>query len=89
MELTEIVTALVLVGLSSHLAIQHRRGLRQERRDAALRHLGELSRHMEVFNESRPANDPSAHAFDFSHYYVPVGLRIEQARRVIHKTRER
>jgi hypothetical protein len=74
----EIVTALVLIGLSSHIAIQHRHGVKQERRESAQRRLGGLSRHNEV---------PAGYASDYSRYYVPVGLRLEQARRVIREAR--
>ena len=87
MELTEIVAALVLIGLSAHIVVQHRRGVRHKRRESALRHLGDLSRHIEVPEESRPANEPAGQAFDASRSFVPVGLRLEQARRVIREAR--
>ncbi|HTE83232.1 MAG TPA: hypothetical protein VK821_00700 [Dehalococcoidia bacterium] len=66
-----MVAILVLVGLSSHIAIQHGLGVKQERQGSTRRRLGGLSRHIDALNESSPANEPALHSSDYSHYFVP------------------
>src|SRR5690349_16317606 len=90
-EVAEVVAAALLVGIGSHIVFHtaphylHRAD--RDRREQALRRLDNLTREIAVLKD--PETDaPAWQASDFSRFFVPAGLRLEQARRVIREARE-
>jgi hypothetical protein len=91
MEMAEFAGAVIMFSLGSHLAVRaaptHWQRGQRERRERALRRLADVVREAEP-----PAPKPLAsgtwQAAEFSRYFVPVGLRLDQARRVIREAQE-
>jgi hypothetical protein len=85
MEATKIIAVLVLLSLSTHSVMQT---VMLQRPNAEREKLGRLTRHVGQLNEARrQAGAQSWHAADFSRYFVPAGLRLDQARRAIREAR--
>jgi hypothetical protein len=90
MEVAEVLAAVLLVSLGSHIvfhaAPQRWHRADRERRDRALRRLDNLTRQIEILKQPDP-EPPAWQAADYSRYFIPSGLRLEQARRVIREAR--
>src|SRR6476646_7252716 len=86
MDVAEFVAAALLVGIGSHIvfhtAPQYWHRSARERREQALRRLDNLTREIAVLKEPE-ADNAVWQSADYSRFFVPQGLRLEQARRVI------
>jgi hypothetical protein len=80
------------LGVGSHIAFrtapQHWRREQRERRELALRRLTDLTRQAETVRDVQQAETSTWQASNYRHYSVPVGLRLDAARRVIREARE-
>ncbi|HET9320915.1 MAG TPA: hypothetical protein VFO27_14105 [Bryobacteraceae bacterium] len=71
-----------------HLGACHLRRAGERRRAAALRHLDDITR--QVQGLKRPDHlTQKWQASSYRRYYVPAGLHLEQARRVLREAQER
>jgi hypothetical protein len=98
-EVAELLAAVLLVSLGSHLvfhaAPQHWHRAQRERREQALRRLDNLTRQISELKQpvgselEQPVDEtPAWQSSDYSRFFVPSGLRLEQARRVIREARD-
>ena len=92
MEIAELAGAVLLFSLGSHLAVRtapaHFQRAERQRREQTLRRLSEVVRNAQPAEPARPLADGTWQAADFSRYFIPVGLRLDQARRVIREARD-
>jgi hypothetical protein len=88
----ELAGAVLILSLGSHLAVRSapRRFHRAERlrREEALRRLSDVVRRAQPTESPPPLAAGTWQAADFSRYFVPVGLRLGEARRIISEARE-
>jgi hypothetical protein len=91
MEMAEFAGAVIMFSLGSHLAVRaapaHWQRGQRERRERALRRLADVVREAEPAQQ-KPLASGTWQAAEFSRYFVPVGLRLDQARRVIREAQE-
>jgi len=91
MEMAEFAGAVIMLSLGSHLAVRtaptHWQRGQRERRERALRRLADVVREAEP-TQQKPLASGTWQAAEFSRYFVPVGLRLDQARRVIREAQE-
>jgi len=91
MEMAEFAGAVIMLSLGSHFAVRaaptHWQRGQRERRERALRRLADVVREAEP-PQPRPLTTGTWQAAEFSRYFVPVGLRLDQARRVIREAKE-
>jgi hypothetical protein len=89
----ELAGAVLVLTLGSHLAVRSAPGRFQRaerhRREQALRRLNDVVRNAKPLEAPRPLAPGTWQAADFSRYFVPVGLRLDQARRVVREARDR
>ena len=91
MEMVEFAGAVIMFSLGSHLAVRaapaHWQRGQRERRERALRRLADVVREAEP-PAPKPLSSRTWHSAEYSRYFVPVGLRLDQARRVIREAQD-
>lgn len=92
MEVAELAGAVLIFSLGSHLAVRsapsHWQRAERERRQRMLDRLAEVARNAERPRPLAPLQPGVWQAAEYSRYFVPMGLRLDQARRVVREGRE-
>jgi hypothetical protein len=87
MELAELLAAAVLGALASQAASRgaHRYWRRADRarREEALRHLDEVTRQLQALKHPPRSAGGRWQSAAYRRYFVPAGLHLEQARRIL------
>lgn len=92
MEVAKFAGAVLIFTLGSHLALRTAPApwnrAKRERREQTLRRLADVVRSAQPPQPLVRLEPNTWHAADFSRYFVPMGLRLDQARRVVREARE-
>lgn len=92
MGLAELFAVVVVGGLvsnaMSHTIAHYWRRAGRQRREAALRHLDEVAMQVHGFKRPPASTAPKWESAAYRRYYIPAGLHLEQARRVMREARQ-
>jgi hypothetical protein len=87
MEVREILAAAALGALASQVASRgaerYWRRAQRTRREDALRRLEDVTRQLQALQRPRQSPGTRWRAAKYGRYFVPAGLHLEQARRIV------